>query len=35
VRQLMALLERWNIAIDTPVTDAQLEGLPLPKGIWE
>jgi uncharacterized damage-inducible protein DinB len=35
VRQLMALLERWEIAIDTPVTDADLKGLPLPKGIWE
>jgi uncharacterized damage-inducible protein DinB len=35
VRQIMALLERWSIAPDTPVTDAQLEGLPLPKGIWE
>jgi uncharacterized damage-inducible protein DinB len=35
VRQSMALLERWGIAPDTPVTDADLKGLPMPKGIWE
>jgi uncharacterized damage-inducible protein DinB len=35
VRQLMALLERWAIAVHTPVTDADLKGLPLPKGVWE
>lgn len=35
VRQLMAILERWEIAPDTPVTDQDLAGLPLPKGVWE
>lgn len=35
VRQLMALLERWEIAPDRPVTDADLKGLPVPAGIWE
>ena len=35
VRQIMALLERWGIAPDRPVTDADLAGLPLPKGVWE
>ena len=35
VRQLMAILERLNIAPDTPVTDKDLAGLPMPKGVWE
>ena len=35
VRQLMAILERWEIAPDTPVTDQDLAGLPMPKGVWE
>ena len=35
VRQIMALLDRWEIAPDEPVTDADLAGLPLPKGVWE
>lgn len=35
VRQIMALLERWQIPANGPVTDADLAGLPLPKGIWE
>lgn len=35
VRQLMAILERLNIAPDTPVTDQDLAGLPMPKGVWE
>ena len=35
VRQIMALLERWGIAPDQPVSDADLAGLPLPKGVWE
>jgi len=35
VRQIMALLERWGIAPDRPVTDSDLAGLPLPKGVWE
>ena len=35
VRQIMALLERWDIPANGPVTDADLAGLPLPKGIWE
>ena len=35
VRQTMALLEKWGIAADKPVTDADLAGLPLPKGVWE
>ena len=35
LRQLMALLERWGIAPDTPVTAADLAGLPLPEGVWQ
>lgn len=35
VRQLMAILERWDIAPDIPVTDQDLAGLPMPKGVWE
>jgi hypothetical protein len=35
VRQLMVILERLNIAPDTPVTDKDLAGLPMPKGVWE
>ncbi len=35
VRQSMALLERAGVAPDTPVTDEDLEGLPMPKGVWE
>ena len=35
VRQLMAILERLNIAPDTPVTDKDLASLPMPKGVWE
>jgi hypothetical protein len=35
VRQIMALLERWGIAADRPVTAADLAGLPLPEGVWQ
>jgi hypothetical protein len=35
VRQLIALLEGWKIPVDGRITDADLAGLPLPKGIWE
>jgi hypothetical protein len=35
LRQLMALLERWGIAPDKPVTAADLAGLPLPEGVWQ
>ena len=35
VRQLIALLDGWGIAVDGRITDADLAGLPLPKGIWE
>lgn len=35
VRQLIALLDGWGIPVDGRITDADLAGLPLPKGIWE
>lgn len=35
VRQLMAILERLNITPDKAVTDQDLAGLPMPKGVWE
>jgi hypothetical protein len=35
VRQLIALLDGWKIPVDGRITDADLAGLPLPKGIWE
>ena len=35
VRQLMALLESWDIPPDRPLTDADLHGLPMPRGVWE
>jgi hypothetical protein len=34
-RQLMALLERYDIAPDAPLTAADLSGLPLPERLWE
>jgi hypothetical protein len=34
-RQLMAVLERFGIAPDGPLTAANLAGLPLPEGLWE
>lgn len=34
-RQLAAVLERFGIAPDRPLTSEQLEGLPLPDGLWE
>lgn len=35
VRQLEAVLERFGIEPDGRLTDKELEGLPLPKGLWE
>ena len=35
VRQLMALLERFAIAPDGPLTAEDLAGLPLPERLWE
>ena len=34
-RQLMALLERYGIAPDRPLTAGDLAGLPLPERLWE
>jgi len=34
-RQLAAVLERFGIAPDRPLTSEQLKGLPLPEGLWE
>ena len=34
-RQLIAVLERFGIEPDVPLTATDLAGLPLPKGLWE
>jgi hypothetical protein len=34
-RQLAAVLERLGITPDRPLTAEQLQGLPLPEGLWE
>jgi hypothetical protein len=34
-RQLIAVLERYGIAPDRPLTQAELGGLPLPERLWE
>lgn len=34
-RQLAAVLERFGIVPDRPLTAEQLKGLPLPDGLWE
>ena len=34
-RQLAAVLERFNIRPDGPLSRADLAGLPLPEGLWE
>jgi hypothetical protein len=34
-RQLIAVLERFNIQPDDPLTAEDLDGLPLPAGLWE
>ncbi len=34
-RQLAAVLERFGIAPDRPLTKADFAGLPLPEGLWE
>jgi hypothetical protein len=34
-RQLMAVLERYGIVPDGPLTEKQLGGLPLPERLWE
>jgi len=34
LRQIYWFLERMGVAADTPLTDADLEGLPLPREVW-
>jgi len=34
-RQLIAVLERFGIAVDGPLTAQDYAGLPLPAGLWE
>jgi len=34
-RQLAAVLERFNITPDKPLTKEDLAGLPLPERLWE
>jgi glutaredoxin/uncharacterized damage-inducible protein DinB len=34
-RQIMAVLERYGIAPNGPLTAADYEGLPMPSGLWE
>jgi glutaredoxin/uncharacterized damage-inducible protein DinB len=34
-RQIMAVLERFAIAPDCPLTDTDYAGLPMPAGLWE
>ena len=34
-RQIMALLERFGIAPDGPLTAADYAGLPMPAALWE
>ena len=34
-RQIMAVLERFGIAPDAPLTEADYAGLPMPAGLWE
>jgi glutaredoxin/uncharacterized damage-inducible protein DinB len=34
-RQIMAVLERFGIAPDGPLSDADYAGLPMPAGMWE
>ena len=34
-RQIIAVLERFGIEPDGPLTDADYAGLPMPKGLWE
>lgn len=34
-RQLAAVLERYGITPDRPLTTEQLKGLPMPEGLWE
>jgi hypothetical protein len=34
-RQLAVVLERWGIAPVAPLKPEQIQGLPLPEGIWE
>jgi hypothetical protein len=34
-RQLIAVLERFNIEPDGRLTPEDLDGLPLPAGLWE
>jgi len=33
-RQLAAVLERYGIKADKPLTADELSGLPLPSGLW-
>ena len=34
LRQIYWLLERMGVRADSPLTDADLEGLPLPRDVW-
>ncbi len=34
-RQIIAVLERFGISADGPLTDADYAGLPMPEGLWE
>ena len=34
-RQLAVVLDRWGIKADGPLTPEQVQGLPMPDGLWE
>ena len=34
-RQLILFLEKMGVTPDNPVTDDDLAGLPLPRGVWD
>jgi hypothetical protein len=34
-RQLAVVLDRWGIQADGPLTPEQVQGLPMPEGLWE
>ncbi len=35
VRQIAMMMETWDIAPDDPLSDAELNGLPMPEKIWD